>query len=176
MSGKFGDQVVFRTRNGKSIPANIPVASGKAPAESQVRIRDNFKLAAIWAKRILEDPGMRAAYEAKATNGRTPYVVALTDFLKPPRIVSVDTAGYEGHPGNEIIITAFDGFMVKEVQVKIEDAAGELIEKGKCEPDPVGMFWLYRTVKEISGLAGVTITVIAIDNPGHATEETVRVS
>ena len=122
--GKFGDQVVFRTRNGKSILADVPKLTGKKPAISQVQTRDKFKLATIWAKKILGDAGMLEAYAARAANGKTPYVVALTDYLKPPRISEIIVTGYNGHAGDVIKVAAFDDFMVKEVRVKDQGCLG----------------------------------------------------
>jgi hypothetical protein len=172
LHGKFGDQVVFRTRNGKSITADIPKKTGKKPATSQVQTRDRFKLATIWARMILADPAMHAAYTEKATEGKTAYVVALTDYLKPPRISEISATVYKGHAGDVISVAAFDDFMVKEVMVRIRDAAGNLLEEGPCQPDSFGMFWLYIATVEVADLTGVQITAIATDNPGHTAEET----
>jgi hypothetical protein len=77
----------------------MPKLTGKKPAASQVQTRDKFKLASLWAKGILADPVMLEAYTAKATGGRTPYVVAMADFLKAPRISEISCAGYQGHAG-----------------------------------------------------------------------------
>ena len=173
LHGKFGDQVVFRTRNGKSVTADIPKRSRKQATTPQVHTRDRFKLASIWAKTTLEDPAMLAAYAAKATDGKTAYVLAVTDFLKPPRISEISVAGYSGHPGDVIRVAAFDDFMVVDVKVKIRDAAGTLLEEGTCLPDSRRMFWLYTATVEVTDLTGVEITAIATDNPDHTGEDTV---
>ena len=171
LHGKFADQVVFRTRNGKSVTADVPKWSGKKPAASQVQVRDKFKLASIWAKTILTNPDMLAAYTAKATDGKTPYVVALTDYLKPPRISEISTSDYNGHAGDVIRVAAFDDFQVKDVRLRIMDANGNLLEEGACQPDSFGMYWLYNATSEVPVLTGVQITAIARDNPGHTGEE-----
>jgi hypothetical protein len=176
LHGKFGDQVVFRTRNGKSITADIPKRTGKKPAKSQVETRDRFKLASIWARTILADPGMLEAYTAKATNGKTPYVVAMTDYLKPPRISEISAATYKGHAGDVIRVAAFDDFMVAEVKVQIRDAGGNLLEEGACQPDSRRMYWLYVATTEVPSLPGVEITAIATDNPGHTGEGTLVIT
>lgn len=164
---------MFRTRNGKSITADVPKRTNKKPAISQVETRDKFRFASIWAKKILADPGMLAAYAEKATGGKTPYVIAMTDFLKPPRIPEISVSGYKGHAGDIISVTAFDDFKVTEVQVKIADAAGNLLEEGSCQPDSFGMYWLYTASTEVPDLAGLEITATATDNPGHTGEGTV---
>jgi hypothetical protein len=173
LHGKFGDQVVFRTRNGKSVTADVPKRSRKQAATTQVKTRDRFKLASIWAKSTLEDADMLAAYSAKATDGKTAYVLAVTDFLKPPRISEISVAGYHGHPGDVIRVAAFDDFMVVTVKVQIKDATGTLIEAGACQPDSRRMFWLYTATTEVIDLTGVEITAIATDNPEHTGEDTV---
>lgn len=172
LHGKFGDQVVFRTRNGKSITANIPKVTDKTAASSQVKTRDRFKQATLWAKHILTDPEMLAAYTAKATGGKNPYVVAVTDYLKPPRISEISVVDYKGHAGDVVRVAAFDDFMVKEVRLQIRDAAGNLLEEGSCQQDSFGMFWIYTATTEVPGLAGVEITAIATDNPRHTGEGT----
>ncbi len=172
LHGKFGDQVVFRTRNGKSITADIPKLTGKKPVQSQVQTRDRFRLASIWAKGILAIPEMLEAYTAKATNGKTPYQVAMTDYLRPPRISEISATDYHGHAGDIIRVAAFDDFMVTEVRVKIRNSSGTLLEEGTCQPDPMGMFWIYTATTDLSGTAGLAITAIASDNPGHTAEDT----
>jgi hypothetical protein len=173
LHGKFGDQVVFRTRFGKSITADIPKVSTKKPALSQVKTRDKFKLASIWAKATLADPDMLAAYSARATGGKTAYVLAMTDYLKPPRISEIVVTDYQGYAGNVIRVAAFDDFMVKEVKVQIRDASGTVLEEGACVPDSNRMFWVYTATTEVPDLTGVSVTAIATDNPRHTGEGTV---
>ena len=170
LHGKFGDQVVFRTRNGKSVTADIPKLTGKKPAASQVQTRDKFKLASIWAKGVLNDPVMFEAYAAKATGGRTPYVAAMADFLKAPRISEISCTGYHGHAGDVIRVSAFDDFMVKDVKVRIKDATGNLVEEGTCAADSFGMYWFYTATVEVPCVTGLEIRAIATDNPGNAGE------
>ena len=167
LRGKFGDQVVFRTRNGKSFTANIPGKFKGTPGSAQVAARDRFRLASLWARAILANPEMAALYAARATNGRTPYVTALTDFLRPPRIAEIDCSGYHGHAGDEIRVSAFDDFRVKEVRVAILAADGTVLEEGTCVPDEFGMLWLYKATTDVLTLDGVTAHAIATDHPGH---------
>ena len=173
LHGKFGDQVVFRTRNGQSIAANVPKAAKGNPTAAQVEVRDKFRMAAKWAKNVLADPIQLAVYQAKAKNGQTPFVLAVTDFLKPPRISEIDLSGYNGHVGDKILVSAIDDFNVKEVSLKITDPAGELIEEGQCQPDESDMYWQFTATVEVPSLSGVGITAVAMDNPGHTGESTV---
>ncbi len=79
--GKFGDQVVFRNRFGHSVMAIPPKRSKTGPTENQVAARRRFLLASRYAKNILQDPDMLAAYTAKLRDGLSPYILALTDWL-----------------------------------------------------------------------------------------------
>ncbi|MDP1623833.1 MAG: hypothetical protein Q8M08_16015 [Bacteroidales bacterium] len=82
--GKFGNQMVFRNRGDVSIMAKPPKKITKDPTAAQIEIRRKFKLAARWAKEALQDPVKLDLYALKATAMMTPYVVAMTDYLKPP--------------------------------------------------------------------------------------------
>jgi hypothetical protein len=170
LHGKFGNQVVFKTRNGKSISANVPKTTKAAPVASQIATRDRFRKAVIWAKNALADPVQLAAYQAAATDGKSAFVVAVTDFLKPPRISEVDCSAYKGHVGDKIIVFAIDDFKVKEAGVKICNPSGTVIESGTCQPDVSGQNWQYTATTEVPSLSGMVITGIATDNPGHSVE------
>ena len=173
LHGKFGNQVVFKTRDGKSISANVPKTTKTAPVASQLATRDKFRKAVIWAKNALADPIQLAAYQAAATASRSAFVVAVTDLLKPPRISEVDCSAYNGHVGDKIIVFAFDEFKVKEVSVKICDPTGTVIESGACQPDISGQNWQYTATTEIAALTGKVVTAKATDNPGHSVEAAV---
>ena len=173
LHGKFGNQVVFKTRDGKSISANVPKTSTAAPVASQIATRDRFRKAVIWAKNALADPDQLAAYQAAATNDKTAFVVAVTDFLKPPRISEVDCSAYKGHAGDKIMVFAIDDFKVKEVSVKICDPAGTVIESGACQPDVSAQNWQYTSMTKIASLTGMVVTAKATDNPGHSVEAAV---
>jgi hypothetical protein len=151
----------------------MPRAAKGSPSAAQVEVRDRFRMAAIWAKNVLADPLQLAAYQAKAKNVKTPFLLAVTDFLKPPRISEINDSGYNGHAGDEILVSAIDDFKVKEVSVVITDPSGTLIEEGQCQPDGTSMYWKYTATVEVSSLSGVGITAVAKDNPGHTGESTV---
>jgi len=173
LHGKLGDQVIFRRRYGKSFMTDIPKQSAAPASQRQIQHRDRFRLASLWAKSILTHPDAYAAYAEKAVNGRTPYIVAVTDYLKPPRISTIDIGTYSGHVNNVIRVAAFDDFAVRSVSVRIRDAGGTLIEEGECHPDGMGMYWLYTATEEVADVTGVQISAKATDNPGNCVESTV---
>ena len=174
MHGKFGDQLVFRNRDGKSYVANIPKESTAPPGEGQQKIRNRFRLAATWAKIALANPVTREKYEARVTKSMSAYTLAMTDYLRPPVIFEMIVTRYKGHPGNTILVDATDDFNVKEVSVSITNPAGELIEEGPCLPPSEEMaYWQYTATVENTDLSGTVISAIATDDPGHTGQSSV---
>jgi len=131
-SGLLGNLVMVHSRKGNSIITRPFVKHKKKPTENQEKMRLNFAFASRYAKNALQNPDLLAAYTAKSRNGLTPYVLAVTDYLKPPYVDQVDASGYQGAPGDKIIVTADDDFEVASVIVQLISPAGVLIEQGEC--------------------------------------------
>ncbi|MCX6246955.1 MAG: hypothetical protein NTW10_04410 [Bacteroidetes bacterium] len=167
LRGKFGNQVIFKIMNGKSITANVPDRWNVVPVGGQIETVDRFKEAAIWAKELNSDPLRRQPYAALAGNGMCVYTLAVKDYMRSPVVTAISTGWYSGHVGDLITVSATDNFCVKGVTVRICSASGELIEEGPCKAGENNSIWRYRAVKEISNLAGIVITATATDNPGH---------
>jgi hypothetical protein len=129
--------MVFRTRNGLSIMAKPPKKTLKDANESQLATRRKFKMASRWAKDALQNPATLAEYTAMASGMKSPYVMAVTNYLCPPKINGINVSRYAGEAGNKIEVLAIDDFKLKCVSVKITDATGTLIEEGPC-PVPAG--------------------------------------
>jgi len=56
------------------------------------------------ARNALADPVQAAAYQAAATKSKSAFVVAVTDWLKPPRISEIIHSAYNGHIGDKIVV------------------------------------------------------------------------
>ena len=80
--GKVGERIYRRGPNGSTIVCKRPDMSGVQPSEAQKAHRQRFKQAVAYAKAALADPELRARYEAQATCDKTPYNLALADYLK----------------------------------------------------------------------------------------------
>lgn len=127
-------------------------------------------LASRYAKMVLQDPDKLAAYAAKAVNGATPYILAMTDYLKPPFVQEIDTTGYHGNPGDKISVIAGDDFELTGVVVKISDSDGIVIEQGVCVLNTMNGNQDYTATTSVPDPEGFTITATATDTPGHTAE------
>jgi hypothetical protein len=165
--GKFGKQLVFRNRDEMSIMAKPPKKSLKPAADSQLAVRRRFKMASRWAKQALLDPDTLAAYAALASGMKTPYVLALTNYLRPPEISEIIVSGYAGTAGDKINVIAVDDFEVTGVTVKIIDASGTMIEQGPCQEDLSADCWIYTATETVADLSGLVIRAEAKDIPCH---------
>ncbi len=148
----------------------LPARTNDSATEAQIEVRRKFADAAQYAKQILLDPDMLAAYTEKAGNGKSPYIVAMTDYLRNPWINQIDIEGYNGNSGEIIRVKAGDDFKVTGVSVKIIDATGVEAEVGPCQLDTLGIWWEYTTSQEVILDPGVEIIATAYDTPGNRTE------
>ena len=169
-SGIFGHQVLLRSRRKNTVMTIEPVKNSKTYTEGQERVKERFRNGASWAKKILQNPDLYELYLAKARDGKTPYQVALTDYLRPPKILMIDTANYTGAEGDEVTVSAVDDVSVMQVEVAITGANGVQVEKGVCTRSQFGNFWTYVATATVENTAGLTITARATDIPGNKAE------
>jgi hypothetical protein len=168
--GKFGKDFVFRTRDNVSIMAHPAKKSNKVPGESQIAVRRRFKMASRWAKQALADPDTLAFYQSVSDGMKTPYVMAVADYMRPPQVGSIDTSRYSGNIGDRIIVDATDNIKVKSVTVAIKGKDGIMIETGPCVEDLEADKWHYTATVNVPDLAGVIISAVALDTPNHPGE------
>lgn len=166
-SGKLGNQLVLRSMNGQTILSNIPYRKNKKPVGKQIETCNRFRRASYWAKSILSDPEMLAAYREKAGKGLTAYNVAISDYLNPPVVTGINVSNYHGHAGDKIIVTAKDYFRVKEVKVTITGPGRKEVEHGDCTPGESGMYWHYTALTDAGNTEGLMVTAVAGDYPGN---------
>jgi hypothetical protein len=118
----------------------------------------------------------KAEYQAGVNDStNSAYAVALTDYLKGPKILSVNVANYTGAIGSPILVRAIDNFRVVSVRVEIRNSEGVLIEQGAAVNDPANsIFWVYTAQQVVNGaLAGTKVNVVVSDKPGNQTTEEV---
>jgi hypothetical protein len=166
-SGKFGNQMVYRNRDGVSILAKMPKKNPKTATRAQLDARRKFRMASRWAKQALLDPEMLAEYTRLASGMKTSYVMAMTNYLRPPEVREILVSEYKGAIGDRIGVVATDDFRVISVKVSVKDAAGTLIEEGPCVEDLSADCWVYTATQAIDDLTGLVITAVATDIPNH---------
>jgi hypothetical protein len=172
LSGQVGGLLVFKTLHGKTIVSASPRKSNHEPSDKQKEHQKHFQEATIYGKTVEVTPELRAQYESIVPEGGSVYLVALVDFLNAPKFDEVDVSKYVGNPGNTIRIRVTDDFMVKTVEVTINDQEGSLVEQGSAYKQANGVDWVYTAVAQNSSLTGDKIVVKASDLPGNiATSE-----
>ena len=168
-SGKFGRQIVFSQRAGKTIMSKPPLRTAP-PTTKQKEQQTKFARAAAYAKNALLDPTLKEAYttEAKKRQDVSPYNMAMTDYLRPPQITHVDYTAYTGDAsGEKIFIEAADAFKITTLKVKITAANSSTLEEGNATL--VNGKWQYTTTATNTTLTGSKITLTATDRPGNTT-------
>jgi hypothetical protein len=167
--GNVGKQYVYKKRGDETHIAKMPAIDKNATVtDKQEGVRDLFAAAAAYAKGAISLPDLKKDYAKKAASGKSAYNIAFRDYLKPPKVKSIKTSGYNGTIGSTIVVTAKDDFRVAEVFVSIRTAAGVLVEEGNALLNPIDRNkWTYTAVEANASLAGSLVTATARDLPGN---------
>ena len=174
LSGMLGDVIVFRESRGKMYMSNRPKKPA-VPSEHQLLTKAKFLEAAAYAKGQMLDEQSKAEYQA-AVNDKTTsaYSVAVADYLKGPKILSINTDGYSGAMGTQIVIRAIDNFRVESVHVEIRNAQDVIIEQDLAVNNPANsIFWVYSAHQNIDIVPGTKVRVTVTDKPGNMTVQEV---
>ena|ERR1035437_1945743 len=174
-SGKIGNQITVRQRNGKTVISTMPRKTNTRATEKQLATRLRFTMGAKYANKVKNDPELSMLYKKNQKKGKSIYEMARHDYFHPPQIVEINCNQYMGTVGDIIRVDAYDVFMVTAVSLCIINNAGEIVEKGNCRLDNAGMYWEYTASVNLSSTSDVTIKAIAFDNPGHNCEMTITI-
>jgi hypothetical protein len=175
LSGKIGDLLVFRRKDGKTIVSKVPEIT-KPLSAKQIAHQQKFRQASLYAKSATKEEGLAEIYEAVAEKKkRTPFVVAVADFLNAPEIKDIDLSKYAGNTGDIIRIKVLDDVIVNSVYVSIVNADGSIVEEGDAVADASSYVWTYTATQENESLEGDKITVTISDLPENTVEETVEI-
>ena len=172
-SGRFGDQLVYRQRGGRTIIARRPGKKTKPDSDRQLEVRELFAEAVLYAKSVIADDAKKALYQAKTDAFRSAYNLALADFCKAPEIRKYNVSDYAGQIGDQISIRALDDFKVESVKLIIKDSADSTIEEGAAVLSANGVDWIYTATAVHPGLAGTKLIISASDIPGNITTQEV---
>jgi len=166
LSGGMGDWV-YQLRNGKTYLGMKPL-NGKEPSEAQVAQRERFKQAAAYAHFAMADNDARAIYEEISALTDTPvFALMVADYLKPPKIKNWDVSMYTGKVGDNFVVYTSDDVGVINVNIKITDDQGAIVESSYAsESKPGTGIWVYTAKTAVAAGKDVTIEASAFDRPG----------
>ena len=164
MSGKFADQIVFKTRKGTRYAVGPPTPKhNRKPTPNQLKTQQKMKRCNRYAFHAIENIELKEAYAAVARGGQTAVNIAFRDAWRSPFVHDIIATSYKGNTGDIIFIHASDDFKVQNVLVTIADANGEFIEQGDAVQQ--GPIWLY--VATTTHTHPAKITARAYDLPGN---------
>ncbi|WP_143708979.1 hypothetical protein [[Flexibacter] sp. ATCC 35208] len=165
VTGSLGDEITIYERNGQIIVAKKRGPSKKKPTKKQLEARYKMKIAAAYAVAIIKDPEIKAYYKSLAGPGQNAYNMAVKDAYNSPEIQRIR------FEDETVVVTAKNEFRVAEVAIRIVDAAGSILERGKAVLGRNGVDWHYKA----TGLPpGGKLIIVAVDLPGNETVREVR--
>lgn len=142
-------------------------------ASSRRKAIDTLSAASQYAWIQLADPAMRAEYERRVTTKKSAYALAVTDFLNPPEIRSVNLEQYTGHAGESINLHVVDDFQVAGVRVSLLNSEGSPIEQGEAR-DQGNATWCYKTRCTVPPFERLSLVITAYDIPGNTDQQTIH--
>jgi hypothetical protein len=169
ISGKVGNLVIKKSKNGGVIVAKSPDMARVKPSKAQLAQRKAFEKASEYAKSALADETRRAFYEALAEARKTTArALCIADYLKAPTVDDLVFSQYHGQVGDRIWIMTDDNVGVVEVNVKLSKADGTLIEYGKAVEQYAGSgYWEYVATVPVPLGTDIFISAEAFDRPGN---------
>ncbi|WP_440135524.1 hypothetical protein, partial [Chitinophaga sancti] len=87
--GSLGDQFTIYERNGQIIIAKKRGPSNNKPTTKQLEARYKMKVAAAYAKVILQDPDLKAYYQSKTGPGQNAWNMAIKDAYHSPEVQDI---------------------------------------------------------------------------------------
>lgn len=168
VSGMIGDNFVIKNGPTTQYMANKPTRRKKS-SEAQLLQNRRLSMANKYGKEQIKNGERKALYE-KGTKFSA-YHSAVSDFLVPPVIASIEADAYTGQPGEIIRIRATDDFRVATVTVSLERTDGTVIEKGNAVPRGKRGLWRMPTTTRNEVVKGTVINVEATDHAGNRTRE-----
>jgi hypothetical protein len=172
LSGMIGQQIVFRSWNGKTFVSVAP-KKHKKQSSIQKENRTKFKRATLFAKSMMNDPAKKAEYKEIAKKLQLPnaYTAAITDYMRNPAIEALDLTNYSGSSEEEIKVTASKkDFELQEVEVVIIDKNGEEVENGSAKKGVAGE-WIYKTTNTLEEKEDVRFLIKVKDKTGRVVDK-----
>jgi hypothetical protein len=158
--GTLGNEITIYERNGQIIMAKKRGPSKNKPTKKQLEARYKMQIAAAYAKEIIKDPELKAYYKSKAGPGQNAYNMAIRDAYNSPDIQNIQLED------TTVEITARNEFKVAEIDVRVIDGAGTILERGKAQIGRNGVHWYYKAA---TLLPGFRVIAVVVDLPGNET-------
>ena len=146
VTGKFGEDLIFRKSNGQTIASNVSSKKVKA-TEKRLNQRAKFKVISPLAKEAIADPVKRARYEAAREPGQSAYNVAFSEIYdeyfpgeKPAD--KIKNKRKKKFPGKTL-----DGKGIKDIILLIDTDTGTLLQTEVTVPDQHVLDWILAAAK-----------------------------
>ncbi|WP_440133388.1 hypothetical protein [Chitinophaga sancti] len=156
--GSLGNEITIYERNGQIIIAKKRGPSKNKPTPKQLEARYKMRIAAAYAKVIIQDPELKAYYKSLAGPGQNAYNMAVKDAYRAPEIQNIKLENMD------VVVTTKDEFRVAEVQIQVKDNEGRIVERGRAVLGRNGFDWYYKVA--VFPVGGKVIAV-AVDLPGN---------
>lgn len=172
LSGHIGNLVFRTTADGQTYAqqAPAPVKRPGSAAQQQWR-RGIFKSGVKYSNAQKRDPEGIAYYVRFRRPGSftSVYSLVLADYSKPPQVLALEAAGYQGQAGTLVRVRAHDPYGVAAVRVQVLDADGQVLEEGQAQLI-ADEWWAYATTQTHLADAARQLRALAYDRPGNASE------
>ncbi|MCR5889262.1 hypothetical protein LRS06_16110 [Hymenobacter sp. J193] len=168
ISGKLGGLVVRQVGDQTIVSA----AEGEKPGPGSPRQQaQRYRMyhAQCYANAQMQDPAAKALYST-GINGRltSSRLLAITDFLRAPKITAVDLSAYHGRPRDLVRVLATDDFAVTAVLLRFFGGAGALLGEVAAVLQADGS-WQAPAPAALATERALHLEVTAFDRPGNRT-------
>ncbi|MFA0960745.1 hypothetical protein AB9P05_02955 [Roseivirga sp. BDSF3-8] len=167
--GMVRGAIVYRQRAGRTIVSARPVKSSKPLSEKQKAHHRRFREATAYSKRVKEDAGLFAKYEAAAGGFISWQNLAVRDYMHAPVVEKVVAEGFTGLAGEALEVYASDDFGICSVTVTVMDGRGAVWEKGECDELIANKMYAYVLGADVDLINGGYVLVEAADAAGNVT-------
>jgi hypothetical protein len=179
ISGDISGFVYRHRSDGKVIVAKAGVRSPDyEPTPAQAAQMQKFKEASARYTRLIQEAGMKAAYEQLLANAKPDTslrALVIGDILSAPKIDTLDLSGYQGQVGDTIRVLAEDNVGIRRLELVIYDQTAQAdLESASQDVSPIqsAVEWLYNTTASVPADHAVEVRIAAFDLAGNRVEQT----
>jgi hypothetical protein len=168
LSGKLGNQIVFRAgKGGRTIVAVRPAANGAGFNEIQLEHQEAFRNAILYARSAKDKPIYMGKAQGTTMNS---FNAAVADWFHEPEVLEIDISTWTGAIGQVIRVKAQDDTHVASVRLAITNGNGTTFEQGQAVQAD-GLWWEYTTTAEVSLASNPAVIATVEDLPGHTDQK-----